>query len=153
MSVVIRLAQPVDAEHIREISAAAYIPAYQPVIGAVPKPAEEDYAPRIARGEIWLLETTHGPVATLVIERHSDHLLVYSIAVLPTHQRQGHARRLLAFAEEEAGRSGQSEIRLYTNDRMTGNLALYRGCGFREMGRRAHPTRAGITLVDLAKKL
>ena len=36
---------------------------------------------------------------------------------------------------------------------MTGNLALYRSCGFIETGRRPHPVRAGATLVDLAKRL
>ena len=96
MTGIIRLAQPSDAEQVRAISAAAFIPAYAPIIGTAPKPALEDYRPRIARGEVWLLETAAVPVATLVLERREDHVLVYSVAVLPEHQRRGHARRLLA---------------------------------------------------------
>jgi len=138
---------------VRAITAAAFIPAYQPIIGTTPRPALEDYAPRIARGEVWLFDTEAGPIATVVLEPREDHLLVYVIAVLPEHQGRGHARGLLAFAEDQARGSGRSEIRLYTNDRMEKNLALYKSCGFIECGRRPHPTRAGITLVDLAKRL
>jgi len=150
---MIRLARASEADLMRAISAAAFVPAYEPIIGAAPRPALEDYAPRIAQGGVWLLEIAAGVVGTLVLEPHADHILVYSIAVLPEHQRQGHARRLLGFAEERARDLGVAEIRLYTNDRMTQNLALYRSCGFLETGRRSHPTRAGVTLVDLAKRL
>ena len=150
-AVAIRLARPGEAEAVRAISAAAYIPVYAPIIGTAPKPALEDYGPRIARGEVWLLETEAKSVAVLVLEPQADHLLVYSIAVLPEHQGLGHARRLLVFAEEQARSAGRSELRLYTNDRMEKNLALYKSCGFTECGRRAHPTRAGVTLIDLAK--
>jgi ribosomal protein S18 acetylase RimI-like enzyme len=153
MTATIRLARPAEAEDVRAISAAAFIPAYRPIIGGTPSPALEDYAPRIAQGEVWLLETQAGPIAMLALEPHEDHLLVYSIAVLPEHQRQGHARRLLAFAEQQARQAGCRTLRLYTNDRMEGNLALYRSCGFVESGRRPHPTRLGMTLVDLAKPL
>ena len=135
------------------ISAAAYNPVYEPIIGASPKPAHEDYSPRIEQGEVWILETNLGAVGTLVLERHADHVLVYSIAVLPEHQRQGHARRLLRFAEDYACNEGYLEIRLYTNDQMTRNLNLYRSCGYVETRRRPHPTRACTTLVDLAKSL
>jgi hypothetical protein len=40
---------------VRQISADAYISAYLPVLGYIPKLAE-DYGPRIARKEVWLLE-------------------------------------------------------------------------------------------------
>jgi ribosomal protein S18 acetylase RimI-like enzyme len=153
VSLAIRLARQDEAEEVRAICAAAYIPVYAPVIGTAPGPALEDYAPRIGRDEVWLIETAAGSIATLVLEPHEDHLLVYSIAVRPEHQGQGHARRLLAFAEEQARRAGRREIRLYTNDRMERNLALYKSCGFVESGRRAHPTRFGMTLVDLTKPL
>jgi ribosomal protein S18 acetylase RimI-like enzyme len=153
MSFAIRPAREGEAEQVRAISAAAYIPAYAPIIGATPRPALEDYTPRVARGEVWLLDTEAGAIAALVLEPHDDHLLVYSIAVLPAHQGKGHARRLLAFAEQQARSAGHREIRLYTNERMEKNLALFRSCGFVESGRRPHPSRPGITLVDFAKPL
>jgi hypothetical protein len=63
------------------------------------------------------------------------------------------SRRTRSAPTSEARRAGHREIRLYTNDRTARNLALYRSCGFVESGRRAHPTRPGMTLVDLAKPL
>src|SRR3546814_7172605 len=56
----VRQALPTDADVVQAISAGAYASAYLPVIGAVPKPASEDYRPRIDRGEVWLLEAPDG---------------------------------------------------------------------------------------------
>jgi|SRR6266851_4825146 len=84
----IRNAGPSDLAVVRQISADAYISAYLPVLGYIPKPAEEDYGPRIARKEVWLLERSGRAVGVAVLEEHSDHLLVYSIAVNPTEQRR-----------------------------------------------------------------
>jgi hypothetical protein len=76
MTVVIRQARPSDAEQVLSISASAYNPAHKPIIGASPKPAHEDYGPRIEQGGVWILETNVGAVGTLVLERHVDHVLV-----------------------------------------------------------------------------
>ena len=147
----VRAARPSDAVAVREISAEAYIPIYQAVIGAVPKPAHEDYAGRIERGEVWILEADGGPAGVLVLEPQAGHLTVYSIAVRPRHQGRGYGKLLLAFAEQRAAAEGLAELRLYTNSRMGRNLALYRGCGFSETGLRPHPIRPGEVVVDMAK--
>jgi ribosomal protein S18 acetylase RimI-like enzyme len=152
-SIVIRRAGQSDLETVREISAEAYIPAYMAVIGAIPKPAVENYSPYIARGEVWLLDADNTPAGLIVLVGSSDHLLVYSIAVRPAQQRQGYARKLLRFAEQRASAGGIRELRLYTNMRMERNLALYRRCGFVEIGTRPHPSRAGETLVDMVKQV
>ncbi len=150
---VLRRAAPAEAELVRTISAAAYVPAYRAVIGAVPKPATECYAGRIARGEVWLLEHAGKPAGVLVAEPAADHLAIYSVAVLPSAQGRGFGKALLALAGQLAARRGLPELRLYTNTRMTRNLALYRGAGFVETGTRAHPSRPGERLVDLSKRL
>jgi hypothetical protein len=64
-SIVIRQASPADLSTVQEISAEASIPAYKAVVGSVPKPAMEDYLPRIARGEPWLLEADRGPARSI----------------------------------------------------------------------------------------
>jgi ribosomal protein S18 acetylase RimI-like enzyme len=117
-------------------------------------PVTTDYLPRIAAGQVWLLR--RDPVAVtglLVIEFHDDHGLIYSVAVAPAFQGQGHGIRLLRHAESLVRASGLAEIRLYTNARMERNIALYQSFGYLETGRRAHPSRAGWCVVDLAKKL
>jgi len=140
-----------DVEVVQQISAAAYIPAYTAVIGAIPKPAFEDYTPRIQRGEVWILEVAGKVVGVAVLEERSDHLLVYSIAISPEEQRKGYGAALLQFADRRAVAIGVQEIRLYTNRRMERNVAFYCRRGFVEVGTRPHPSRAGEVLVDMVR--
>jgi ribosomal protein S18 acetylase RimI-like enzyme len=153
MSVVIRGARSADLGTVQEISAEAYTPAYMAVIGVIPKPATEDYRPRIGRGEVWILEAEAEPVGLIVLETRPDHLVIYSIAVRPAQQGQGHGRRLLQFAERQAATHNVRELRLYTNIRMDRNIALYRHCGFIVKGARPHPSRVGEALVDMVKQI
>ena len=88
-----------------------------------------------------------------VLEERAEHLLVYSIAVKPTEQRQGYGRALLDFADQRAAAIGVEEIRLYTNVRMERNIALYRRHGYIEVGTHLHPSRAGEVLVDMVRSL
>ena len=148
---IVRAARLSDAAAVRAISADAYIPTYWAVVGAIPKPAYEDYADRIARGEVWILEAEGGPAGVLVLEPKTDHLLIYSVAVRPRYGGRGYGRLLLAYAEHEAKRAGLPEVRLYTNQRMERNLALYRHCGYSASGQRPHPSRPGEVVVDMAK--
>ena len=150
---MIRLALPDEAEAVRSLSAAAYLPVYLPLYNRPPMPAREDYGPRIARGEVWMADIDGRLAAVLVLERQADHLLLYSIAIHPAFQGQGLAVKLLAFADDRAKEAGISEIRLYTNEKMLRNQAIYARAGYREIGRRPHPNQSGLMLVDMAKKL
>ena len=150
--IAIRQADLADLAAVQQISAEAYI-AYMAVIGVVPKPATEDYRPRITRGEVWVLEIGQNPVGLIILQQEPDYLLVYSIAVRPAQQGRGHARKLLQFAELRAAARGIGELRLHTNTRMQRNIALYRHCGFTEIGTRPHPSRAGEALVDMVKQV
>ncbi|HSQ02576.1 MAG TPA: GNAT family N-acetyltransferase [Burkholderiales bacterium] len=150
---MIRLALPDEAEAVRALSAAAYLPVYLPLYGRPPMPAREDYAPRIARGEVWIAEIDARLAAVLVLERQADHMLLYSIAIQPVYQGRGLAAKLLAFADVRAKEAGFSEIRLYTNEKMLRNQSIYARAGYREIGRRLHPNQSGLMLVDMAKTL
>ena len=141
-----RQATEADEPLVRTLSLAAYAE-YEPVLGALPQPAEEDYAPRIAAGEVWLL----GGDGVLVIERHPDHAMIYSVVVHPGRHGTGLGRVLLDAAERMAASWGVRELRLYTNALMTRNQAIYARRGFVETGRRPHPRRPGFTIVDMAK--
>lgn len=141
-----------DLEAVRTLTEAAYRP-YTELLGAPPLPVTTDYAPRIAAGEVWLLREPFGLAGLLVLELHADHGLIYSVAVAPAFQGQGHGMRLLRHAEQQVLAAGHAEIRLYTNARMERNLALYQSFGYRETGRRANPYRPGWMIVDMAKPL
>ena len=141
-----RLAQPADLALVTAISHDAYA-GYEPLLGILPMPAQEDYAPRIAAGQVWLL----GEAGVLVFERHPDHALIYSVALRPAAQGQGQGRLLLDHAEALA--AGLPELRLYTNALMTRNIALYTRRGFVETGRGPHPHKAALTVVFMTKRL
>jgi ribosomal protein S18 acetylase RimI-like enzyme len=153
VAVKFRRASPVDKEAIQRISADAYIPAYMTVLGTIPKPATEDYGVRIGKREVWILEIEGEPTGIAVLEERADHLLVYSIAVKPDAQRKGYGIALLNFADQRAIALGLREIRLYTNERMEGNLRLYRRHGFVEIAKRPHPSSPGQVLVDMIRRL
>ncbi len=121
-------------------------------IGAEPQPMVADYAAMLADHDVWLIDRPDGAglLAALVLRQEPGCLLVWSVAVAPEAQGQGLGRALLAFAEAEAGRRGCSTIRLFTNERFTENLALYRRLGYRETGREAY---RGRTLIHLQKLL
>jgi len=150
---MIRRALPDEAEAVRSLSAEAYLPVYLPLYERPPMPAREDYAPRIARGEVWVAEINTQLAAVLVLETLPDYLLVYSVAVRPAFQGQGLAAKLLDFADRHARAAGFKEVRLYTNEKMLRNQAIYRRAGYREIGRRPHPNQSGLMLVDMAKVL
>jgi ribosomal protein S18 acetylase RimI-like enzyme len=150
---VIRPATAAELPAIVALTVAAYAE-YRAVLDAPPLPVTEDYAPRIAGGEVWLLaDGTAPPAGLIVLERHPDHLLIFSVAVAPDRQHEGLGRRLLAWAEAQAREAGIATLRLYTNARMTRNLALYARCGYRETGRRSNPARPGWVAVDMEKTL
>jgi ribosomal protein S18 acetylase RimI-like enzyme len=85
-----------------------------------------------------------------VLRPQIDHLLLDNIAVLPDSQRMGLGRQLISFAETEARRLGFSEVRLYTHQKMTENIALYTRLGFIEIGR-GH--ESGYDRVFMTKRL
>jgi len=145
-----RLAMADDLAAIVTLTEAAYAP-YTSAFGAPPMPVTEDYAPRIAHGEITLLEDCGEVAGLVVLERHPQHALIFSVAVAPAFQRKGLGIALLRHAEHQARAWAVPELRLYTNARMEKNIALYTAYGFQETGRRSNPHRPGWTLVDMAK--
>ncbi|WP_027051962.1 GNAT family N-acetyltransferase [Mesorhizobium erdmanii] len=145
-----RLARSDDLAAIVALTEAAYAP-YNAILDAPPIPVTEDYAPRIARGEVWLLEDGSEFAGLIVLERHEDHAMIFSVAVSPAFQGRKLGIRLLDFANEQARLWDLPEIRLYTNAKMERNIALYLAYGYRETGRRPNPYRPGWVLVDMAK--
>ena len=142
-----------DIDAVTRLTREAYAP-YTELLGAPPLPVTEDYATRIAAGEVWLLETSSGEiVGVLVLERHADHALIYSVAVTPRRQGEGHGSALLRAAEDKARSWSLPELRLYTNARMERNIEIYAAAGYRETTRRPHPVRPGWHVVDMVKQL
>ncbi|MEO5756925.1 MAG: GNAT family N-acetyltransferase [Mesorhizobium sp.] len=148
----IRKALATDLPIVVSLTTAAYAP-YTTLFSAPPMPVTEDYAPRIAQGEVWLLESGEEVAGLITLERHPDHAMIFSVAVPPGFQGKGFGIALLNHADEQARLWGLPEVRLYTNAKMERNIALYLAYGFHETGRRPNPYRPGWILVDMAKPI
>jgi ribosomal protein S18 acetylase RimI-like enzyme len=147
---LIRLATEADRRAVERIVHDAYA-TYVSRIGKPPGPMLDDYAALIADGVVSVLETDDGDIAAiLVLLPKPDHLLLDNIAVRRDRQGQGLGRTLIAFTEAEARRLGFDEVRLYTHQTMTENIALYARLGFVETGR-GHD--AGYDRVFMTKRL
>lgn len=94
-----------------------------------------DYHDVVASGHGWVAEQTGRVVAILVLEPEADHLLLENLAVDPDQQGSGIGQELLRLAEQQARLLGLAEVRLYTNEAMTENLAYYSRRGYRETHR------------------
>ena len=131
---MIRLATANEADTVQQIVHAAYRH-YVPRIGKPPGPMLDDYAARIAAGQVWVLEHAGRIAGILVLEQQADRFLLDNVAVRPDCQGSGFGRDLMAFAEAEARRRGWQAIVLYTHALMTGNQALYKRSGYVETRR------------------
>lgn len=129
-----RLARTEEAAALRDLVRAAYAK-YIPRLGREPAPMLDDYAARIAAGQAWILEEEGRPLGVLILEDEAGALLLCNIAVAPDAQGKGIARRLIAFTEAEARRRGHARLRLYTNEKMVENVAMYPRLGFTETHR------------------
>ncbi|SSW66434.1 GNAT family N-acetyltransferase [Achromobacter agilis] len=145
----IRPATADDLSAIEQIVERAYAP-YILRIGATPGPMLDDYRARVAQGVVSVLETQDGIQAILVLIPEADCLLLDNIAVSPDAQGKGYGSRLLRFAEDEARRLGYASIRLYTQEKMTENISIYRGHGYVETHR---AEEIGLKRVFMKKAL
>jgi ribosomal protein S18 acetylase RimI-like enzyme len=128
----IRLAETADRTAVEAIVRAAYEP-WVPVIGMEPLPLCADYGALISAERVYVLE--NGEVDALIVLQAEDGvLLVENVAVRPDRQGRGLGRRLMAFAEFRARSLEVPALSLYTNEKMTLNIGLYKSLGYRETG-------------------
>jgi ribosomal protein S18 acetylase RimI-like enzyme len=130
----IRLATPGDLAAVEAIVQAAYAP-YVPLIGQKPGPMLDDYAALIAKGFVHVLVAGIEVAGILVLLPDDGAMLLDNVAVHPDRHGRGYGRALIAFAERIARKRGFKAIRLYTNEAMTENIALYGRLGFVETHR------------------
>ena len=149
MSLIIRPATLEDIAQIEAIVEAAYSP-YIERIGRKPAPMLDDYASQVLARRVHVLADEKHLSGFVVLIDTENYLLLDNVAVSPALKGQGLGRQLLDFAERHALEAGYSSIRLYTNEAMSENLALYARRGFVETHR---VEENGLRRVHMSKSL
>ncbi len=142
-------AAPADAEAIRALVVAAY-GHYVERMGKEPGPMRADAAALVASGDVTLAWRGDALVGMIAIRMQADAVTVGNVAVAPSEQGNGLGSHLLALAEQRAIDAGIPLVRLFTNARMTENLAYYPRRGYVETHR---ATDGGFDRVFFEKRL
>jgi ribosomal protein S18 acetylase RimI-like enzyme len=145
----IRSARVEDAPAITKCVAAAYRH-YIARLGKLPGPMLDDYREVIQQHHVLVLTEGANIIGLLVLIRQLQGLLVDNVAVHPDYQGKGLGRKLMALAEEEAQHLGLTTVMLYTNERMTENIELYKRLGYTETERK---TEQGYERVYMRKSV
>jgi N-acetylglutamate synthase-like GNAT family acetyltransferase len=151
---MIRIARAADVAAVSDLVKDAYS-IYLARNGKVPGPMRDDYAALIADQRVHVLEEqtlkAKGEIIGLVVLiPEAQAMLLDNVAVHPRAQGRGFGARLIAFAEARARAAGLPALRLYTQDIMTENLALYSRLGFVETHR---GEEIGLNRVYMTKTL
>jgi ribosomal protein S18 acetylase RimI-like enzyme len=123
-----------DLAAVEAIVQSAYA-RYVPLMGQKPGPMLDDYATLIEAEHVYVLSDEGGISGILVLIPEEQAMLLDNVAISPDAQGRGYGRVLIAFAERMARERGLRAIRLYTNEAMMENVALYRRLGFVETHR------------------
>jgi ribosomal protein S18 acetylase RimI-like enzyme len=142
----LRRAGAADLTAVTTLQHAAYA-ANRALLGVEPLPLRADYAEVLAMQEVWLADGAHGLDGALILEVLPDALLVWSLATAPAAQGRGVGRQLLAAAEERAHFLGRPLVRLYTGEKLTGNIAWYRCHGYAVERVERLPDRAIVHMI------
>ncbi|PON13837.1 GNAT family N-acetyltransferase [Candidatus Entotheonella serta] len=132
---VMRPAEPRDADGLAQCVAAAYQHYIPRMGGQSPGPMLVDYAQEIVQHQVWVAEVDKEIIGGLVLIAYDDHMLLDNIAINPAYQGRGVGRALLELADAQALLQGYRELRLYTHETMTENIALYIRIGWVETHR------------------
>lgn len=149
MSHKIRAADSRDQPDVEAVVQSAYAH-YVARIGRKPAPMLDDYAGLIRAGLVHVLDIDGTIEGLVVLVPEEFSVLLDNIAVRPGAQRRGYGRMLLKFAEQFTCNSGYTMVRLYTNEAMTENIAMYSRIGFMETHR---AEELGLRRVYMIKTL
>ena len=147
---MIRFANLSDVPAIDACAREAYAK-YVKRIGREPAPMVADFAALVEKRHVRVSTDMSDNIEGFVIFYPQDsHMHLENVAVANKHRGKGIGRRLIAFCEAEAVRLGYDSVELYTNEKMTENLALYPLLGYVEFDCR---TEDGFNRIYFRKVL
>ncbi len=110
----------------------------------------DDYHALIEEGRVYVVEHEGAVRGALVLIPEENSMLLDNVAVAPAAQGLGLGRSMLEFAERVALDCGYHRIRLYTNEAMAENIALYSRIGYSETHR---AEENGLRRIHMTKPL
>lgn len=117
------------------------------ILGVEPIPLLTPATEILERYETWLAQDEGGIAGALALEPRADDLLIWSLSVDPGRQGKGLGRTLLAAAESRAADLGLHDIRLYTGEKLTRNVAWYARHGYAIERTEHMPDRTAVHMV------
>jgi ribosomal protein S18 acetylase RimI-like enzyme len=145
----IRRARQADVAEITTCVAAAYR-RYISRIGKPPGPILDDYCRVVQQHQVFVAEESERVIGVLVLIGKKGGILMDNVAVHPEHQGRGLGRQLIQAAETRALEQGFEYLGLYTHERMTENIEMYKRFGYAETKR---CFEKGYRRVYMKKKL
>ena len=118
-----------DLSAVTALQRAAYA-RNRAILGVEPLPLMADYEKVFSDYEVYLAEREGALVGVLILEPRANDLLIWSVASAPAAQGRGVGNQMLAFAESRARALGLTCLRLYTGEKLTGNIAWYTRHGY-----------------------
>jgi ribosomal protein S18 acetylase RimI-like enzyme len=147
---MLKPATPQDEPAIRACAELAYV-RYVADIGQPPAPMYADFHAQISAGHVYVHSGQGGELqGYIVFYPEGDTMLLESVAVRPEAAGRGVGKALIEHCEAAARDLGLRAVQLYTNEKMTDNLAIYPRLGYREIGRRVED---GFSRVFFEKAL
>ena len=145
---------PERAGDVHRLTQLAFAPhaALDPPSGAG-KETVERVRENLAAGGGAIAELDGEPVGCLRWFVDGRDLRVRRLAVVPSRQRRGIGRALMAWAEAEARRRGHGAVAVGVRVGLPGNLAFYRGLGYEVIGEHRHDGYERTTWLRLRKRL
>ncbi|MDR6952080.1 RimJ/RimL family protein N-acetyltransferase/N-acetylglutamate synthase-like GNAT family acetyltransferase [Ancylobacter sp. 3268] len=125
----LRRASLADQAPVEELQRRAYAK-NRILLGVEPVPLMWDYAEVFREREVWVIDGAAALDAVLILEPRADDLLLDSLAISPMAQGRGLGNVLLAATEARARALGRAQVRLYTGEPLSANIAWYRRKGF-----------------------
>lgn len=129
-----RLAVIDDIPALQSIADQAYR-IYVPRIGQEPAPMVADFTAHVCQNDVYVFDIHDELAAYVVTYKRETDQFIENIAVRPDQQGFGYGYDLMSFAETEARKNQLNKVVLYTNVKMTENLAFYRRLGYVETER------------------
>jgi ribosomal protein S18 acetylase RimI-like enzyme len=129
VQVVLRLARAGDSRQLAIIAQEAY-GKYRGLVDEPPAPILLDYDDVVSSGRTHVAVEASRILGMVTIEPDDHHLILRNLAVRPSSQGRGIAKRLVSLVEDMARASGLKGVRLWTRAEMVDNISFYKSLDY-----------------------